>query len=803
MKNTSIYVIDKDHRIVYCNEQLQERYPDLKTGDYCYKALFGRDEMCENCILRSPDENDSLIMNRDGHWVKLSTADIEWPGHGLCKLMKSDRVGHDRFLDLAELPVYNGHFQISEDSTTVKDLYTDAVVNRLLGAVAFYSYNEESGRLEIVSCNQKYHEMVKLAFQDDVQFRADPISGVYPPDRAGIFHAAEEIRWKPGEMAEVDFRHFRENQDVRWYHLRLFYLDEREGNRFYYGTLRDITEIQYLNQDMPGGYHRCSTAPGNEFLFISDQFLKMFGYTREEILVKFDNKYQNMVHPDDRAFVAAGVEYMKRNATSASLDYRMLSKDGYIWVTDQSRYVEYDGQIIIQGMVIDMTEKKAQELEVQKLNDKLMTTLHMARLNSWDWDLVRHELTLMNVADRESMSRISPLLGQEKAVIPNYPNVLLEKNLIVPGHEDEIWEYTSWIYSCQNQEQISFVLPFRSTRRPGEEIWLQFTGVVTWGKNGTPARAMGFYVDVTDERIHSNQNAQELRIMELLRDQSLYDLTINLSKDLIVEGPSALRWAQETGCSEHSYSGGMRHIANRLTLPDYREEYLNFSDIERLTKIYSEGTHVESLDYERRWNGRRRWFRIIHHLFQRRNSDDLYLNLFILDIDAQKKRDARQNNGEVDPLTGLWTKAYAETHVPEFIRSEPDHRWALIMFDLDNFQQVNAIIGDVFCDAIISVIAKKLQSCFRAEDAVCRLGSDEFFVLCRDPEEDFDSRMSKILELMNTTIKGLERAAQVTISAGYVITEGGDVDFLEVARKAERALTQAKAWGKNAFASSQ
>ncbi len=39
-------------------------------------------------------------------------------------------------------------------------------------------------------------------------------------------------------------------------------------------------ELKFLNYDMPGGYHRCADTPEYDFLYISDKFLEMLGYTR-------------------------------------------------------------------------------------------------------------------------------------------------------------------------------------------------------------------------------------------------------------------------------------------------------------------------------------------------------------------------------------------------------------------------------------------------------------------------------------------------------------------------------------------
>ena len=50
-----------------------------------------------------------------------------------------------------------------------------------------------------------------------------------------------------------------------------------------------------------GGYHRCSLEDGYPFLYVSLKFQEIFGWSKEEIETRFDNKLMNMVHPEDRS----------------------------------------------------------------------------------------------------------------------------------------------------------------------------------------------------------------------------------------------------------------------------------------------------------------------------------------------------------------------------------------------------------------------------------------------------------------------------------------------------------------------
>lgn len=90
-----------------------------------------------------------------------------------------------------------------------------------------------------------------------------------------------------------------------------------------------------------GGYHRCSLEDGYPFLYVSLKFQEIFGWSKEEIETRFDNKLMNMVHPEDR-----------------SLDlfhsvFRLLGKDRYHYVSES---VEKEGNSILHGHISDVTE---------------------------------------------------------------------------------------------------------------------------------------------------------------------------------------------------------------------------------------------------------------------------------------------------------------------------------------------------------------------------------------------------------------------------------------------------------------
>lgn len=90
-----------------------------------------------------------------------------------------------------------------------------------------------------------------------------------------------------------------------------------------------------------GGYHRCSLEDGYPFLYVSLKFQEIFGWSKEEIETRFDNKLMNMVHPEDR-------EMDLFNSV-----FRLLGKDGYHYVSES---IDIEGDSILHGNISDVTE---------------------------------------------------------------------------------------------------------------------------------------------------------------------------------------------------------------------------------------------------------------------------------------------------------------------------------------------------------------------------------------------------------------------------------------------------------------
>lgn len=231
-------------------------------------------------------------------------------------------------------------------------------------------------------------EMARMLGYDAVEEMVEAIDGkvintIHPDDREQVI---KDIggEYYEGLTYETTYRMPRKDGSWFWTGDKGKVIRTEDGKLAIISACQDMTsfverhkkleEQNMLSQatidNIPGGYHRCSLEKGHPFLYISDRFLAILGWTREEIKTIFDNKFDNMLHPDDRnlsaKYTARILDTCGHGFTQDQI-YRVLGKDGYHWVTDATTLVKSGNQTFFQGNITDITDfVKAKEKIEQK-----------------------------------------------------------------------------------------------------------------------------------------------------------------------------------------------------------------------------------------------------------------------------------------------------------------------------------------------------------------------------------------------------------------------------------------------------
>ena len=178
--------------------------------------------------------------------------------------------------------------------------------------------------------------------------------------------------------------------------------------------------------------------------------------------------------------------------------------------------------------------------------------------------------------------------------------------------------------------------------------------------------------------------------------------------------------------------------------------------------------------------------------------------LALMDITERKRAEARLAfMAQHDGLTGLPNRMLLRQRLDELLahtRRSGD-KVAVLFLDLDNFKAINDALGHAIGDKLLKGVTKRLRSSLREEDAIARLGSDEFAIVqagVNRPEEVaflarrlIDAISEPYLFEGHTIISGA--------CIGIAIAPGDGDDAEKLLKNADMALSRAKSEGHGTF----
>ena len=157
-----------------------------------------------------------------------------------------------------------------------------------------------------------------------------------------------------------------------------------------------------------------------------------------------------------------------------------------------------------------------------------------------------------------------------------------------------------------------------------------------------------------------------------------------------------------------------------------------------------------------------------------------------------------------DLLTGLPNRRHAmRSFAHEWsVALRDDSALACMMIDADGFKTVNDTYGHDAGDAVLRALSACLQHSVRTDDIVCRLGGDEFLIICAGTPQD---GALKLAEKIRREVAALKVAVgsgewKASISVGVAAREAHMTSLEDLIKKADQGLYVAKQNGRNCVA---
>lgn len=432
-------------------------------------------------------------------------------------------------------------------------------------------------------------------------------------------------------------------------------------------------QFRRMTENVPGVIYRYVLhADGSDkFTYLSSQVQELFEITPEIALQKTSAVW-DVIHPDDVPRLLEALQKSLETLQPLWSEHRLnLAQKGLRWVQLFAQPERLDnGDVIFDGVVIDITDRKQSEEELRKLSERLELALDSANIGVWEWDYQNSVLTW----DERMFTLFGVSPGDFKGTFQDWEQCV---------HPDDLAHAQEGAFP--NQQSVEgnplSTKEYRVIHPDGSIRHILATAMIQWTPQGQLARAIGVNLDITDRK-HAERALQ----LSEARATAVFDqATVGVVEANLLSGQ--LTRFNHYFCDLLGYSSGeLQHMSLvDLTHPD------DVLECKQLIKALATGK-ISNFALERRFihkNGSIVWVLASANRVQLANdqphmgvailqdiSDRKAAELALQDAQAQFRRMTENVPGMiyrwVIRADGSQAFIYVSSKVREFCEFEPD-----------------------------------------------------------------------------------------------------------------------------------
>lgn len=175
------------------------------------------------------------------------------------------------------------------------------------------------------------------------------------------------------------------------------------------------------------------------------------------------------------------------------------------------------------------------------------------------------------------------------------------------------------------------------------------------------------------------------------------------------------------------------------------------------------------------------------------------IRLSQLALDADHNRRLLERQANTDELTGLANRNALAERLTALEREPPTDPIGVLYCDLDNFKPVNDRLGHLIGDQVLQAAAQRIAGHVRSGDVACRIGGDEFAVLCSaSTPAQLTDLADRLVEAFDPpiTVRGHQVELGISVGLALIDPRSQSIDPERIMARADAALLRAKASGK-------
>lgn len=256
-------------------------------------------------------------------------------------------------------------------------------------------------------------------------------------------------------------------------------------------------KIHTLYNSVPGGIFQCLFDDNLTLLEMSEGFLNMIGYTREQIHTELGDSLKKLIEPED--FKASLIELGKqlKISNTKEIQYRLIHRDGhFINVLDRGTLMDDDsGRQSFYCIVVDVTKEKQMEKELRLSLGRYQIIMNQTNDVIFEWDILNDTLVVTSNWEKKFGKRKFANGCSLYDVLDNehYPTFAPEDMHLV--HEN--------IRMIKDGEPY-LETELRICHENGKYIWCRIRMTQQFDQDGRGVKVIGVVIDI-DQEIKKSQ----------------------------------------------------------------------------------------------------------------------------------------------------------------------------------------------------------------------------------------------------------------------------------------------------------
>lgn len=541
--------------------------------------------------------------------------------------------------------------------------------------------------------------------------------------------------------------------------------------------------IRTIATNLPGGVYQRRMEPDGRvyFTYLSPTYGAAFGID-QNIMLSGSDPVSQLIHPEDRAGYLAGLQRSAETGLAHDLAFRVATSDGHTrWIRSlgQPRQ-EADGAIVWEGIALDETARKTAEIEIERLNEHLRSTLDSITDGFYTLDREWRFTDVNTETERVTGWPREELLGQN------------------------LWEAFPEVVGTPIERE------YRRAMSEGVSVAVeQYVATLkAWVDIRAIPSAEGltvFFTDVTErhamlERLETQQ--QELRTSLADRQRLINTLPAHIAlldptgQVLDVNEPWR-KYGRDNDNTDVSFGVGSNYLAVcEAAGGDHSGEAPQV--LEGLRAVLRGERQSVTIEYPCHEPDQKRWFRMTANRLASGTASAGTSDTVVTHVDITERKLSEQKLNRLayeDALTGACSRNGLVERLNETVTANGWQAGAMVvMLDLHQQSDVNSAHGYTAGDELLQQVARRLEEHAGEGAIIARIGGDEFAVFLPErADRDLVQQRRTIARVFQHPFALGDSRVEVGATFGYTALGPDERDPEALIREAELALFQSRA----------